>query len=212
MLSAAILAGGRARRFGGRDKGALWVGGRSIRAHQLAELATLTRDILIVGGADGAEDETPSEGAPASRRVADRVRGMGPLGGLHTALLEATGDLTIVIACDMPYVSAPLLGHLATLARDADAIVPYTDRGYHPLCAVYARACLEPIARRLAAGRLKMTGLFDDVRVRVVAVEELRAFGDVDRLLANVNSPADHEDLVAPHGPQGPQGHQGHRR
>jgi molybdopterin-guanine dinucleotide biosynthesis protein A len=209
MLSAAILAGGLARRFGGRDKGALWVGGRSIRAHQLAELATLTRDILIVGGADGAEDETPSEGAPASRRVADRVRGMGPLGGLHTALLEATGDLTIVIACDMPYVSAPLLGHLATLARDADAIVPYTDRGYHPLCAVYARSCLEPIARRLAAGRLKMTGLFDDVRVRVVAVEELRAFGDVDRLLANVNSPADHEDLVAPHGHQG---HQGHRR
>ena len=212
MLSAAILAGGLARRFGGRDKGALWVGGRSIRAHQLAELATLTRDILIVGGADGAEDETPSEGAPASRRVADRVRGMGPLGGLHTALLEATGDLTIVIACDMPYVSAPLLGHLATLARDADAIVPYTDRGYHPLCAVYARSCLEPIARRLAAGRLKMTGLFDDVRVRVVAVEELRAFGDVDRLLANVNSPADHEDLVAPHGPQGHQGPQGHRR
>jgi molybdopterin-guanine dinucleotide biosynthesis protein A len=208
MLSAAILAGGLARRFGGRDKGALRVGGRSIRARQLAELATLTRDILIVGGADGAEDETPSEGAPASRRVADRVRGMGPLGGLHTALLEATGDLTIVIACDMPYVSAPLLGHLATLARDADAIVPYTDRGYHPLCAVYARACLEPIARRLAAGRLKMTGLFDDVRVRVVAVEELRAFGDVDRLLANVNSPADHEDLVAQHGPQGPQGHQ----
>ena len=212
MLSAAILAGGLARRFGGRDKGALWVGGRSIRAHQLAELSTLTRDILIVGGADGAEDEIPSEGAPASRRVADRVRGMGPLGGLHTALLEATGDLTIVIACDMPYVSAPLLGHLATLARDADAIVPYTDRGYHPLCAVYARACLEPIARRLAAGRLKMTGLFDDVRVRVVAVEELRAFGDVDRLLANVNSPADHEDLVPPHGHQGHQGHQGHRR
>lgn len=208
MLSAAILAGGLARRFGGCDKGALRVGGRSIRARQLAELATLTRDILIVGGADGAEDETPSEGAPASRRVADRVRGMGPLGGLYTALLEATGDLTIVIACDMPYVSAPLLGHLATLARDADAIVPYTDRGYHPLCAVYARACLEPIARRLAAGRLKMTGLFDDVRVRVVAVEELRAFGDVDRLLANVNSPADHEDLVAQHGPQGPQGHQ----
>lgn len=212
MLSAAILAGGQARRFGGRDKGALLVGGRSIRERQLAELATLTHDILIVGG--GADrpgneiDETLAEGAPAGRRVADRVPGLGPLGGLHTALLEAMGDLTIVIACDMPYVSAPLLGHLATLARDADAIVPYTDRGYHPLCAVYARACLEPIARRLAAGRLKMTGLFDDVRVRVVAVEELRAFGDVDRLLANVNSPADHRELVAQHRPQGLQGHQ----
>ena len=49
-LSAAILAGGQARRFGGRDKGALLVDGRSIRDRQIAELATLTSDILIVGG------------------------------------------------------------------------------------------------------------------------------------------------------------------
>jgi molybdopterin-guanine dinucleotide biosynthesis protein A len=191
MLSAAILAGGRARRFGGRDKGALLVDGRSIRDRQIAELATLTSDILIVGGPDGPGPER----APASRWVPDRVPGCGPLGGLHTALLESTGDPTIVIACDMPYVSAPMLVHLWTLAGDADAVVPRTDRGYHPLCAVYARACLEPVARRLAAGRLKMTDLFEDVRVRVVTAEELRAFGDVHRLLANVNTPADHREL-----------------
>jgi molybdopterin-guanine dinucleotide biosynthesis protein A len=200
MLSAAILAGGQATRFGGCDKGALQVGGRSIRERQLAELATLTDDILIVGGA--------AERSPGARWVADRVPGLGPLGGLHTALLEAAGDPTIVVACDMPYISAPLLGHLSALAREADAVVPRTARGYHPLCAVYARACVERIARRLAAGRLKMTDLFDDVRLRVVGLEELRAFGDVERLLANVNSPADHEDLVAHERPQSPRGQQ----
>ena len=194
------MAGGQATRFGGLDKGALCVDGRSIRERQLAELATLTDDILIVGGR--------AERVSAVRWVADRVPGLGPLGGLHTALLEAAGDPTIVVACDMPYLSAPLLGHLSALADDADAVVPRTGRGYHPLCAVYARACVEPIARRLAAGRLKMTGLFDDVRVRVVGLEELRAFGDVERLLANVNSPADHEDLVAHERPPSPQGHQ----
>lgn len=187
ILSAAILAGGQARRFGGRDKGALLVEGRSIRERQLAELATLTSDILTIGGSNG---------------IPDRVPGCGPLGGLHTALLESAGEATIVIACDMPYVSAALLAHLSTLARDADAVVPVTDRGYHPLCAVYTRACLDPIARRLAAGQLKMTGLFDDVRLRVVAAEELRAFGDVRRLLANVNTPADHRDLDALQGHQ----------
>jgi molybdopterin-guanine dinucleotide biosynthesis protein A len=186
MLSAAILSGGQARRFGGRDKGALLVEGRSIRERQLAELATLTSDILIIGG-DG---------------IPDRVRGCGPLGGLHTALLESGGEATIVIACDMPYVSAPLLAHLSTLACDADAVVPYTDGGYHPLCAVYTRACLEPVARRLAAGRLKMTDMFDDLRVRAVTAEELRAFGDVHRLLANINTPADHQELDALQGHQ----------
>jgi len=187
ILSAAILAGGQARRFGGRDKGALLVEGRSIRERQLAALATLTSDVLIVGGRDG---------------IPDRVPGCGPLGGLQTALLESAGEATIVIACDMPHVSAPLLAHLSALARQADAVVPFTDRGYHPLCAVYTQACLGPVARRLAAGRLKMTDLFDDVRVRAVTAEELRAFGDVHRLLANINTPADHRELDALQGHQ----------
>jgi len=202
MLSAAILAGGQATRFGGLDKGALLVDGRSIRDRQLAELAMLddALDVMIVGG--------PAVQSTDVRWVSDRVPGLGPLGGVHTALLEAAADPVIVLACDMPNVSAPLLGHLHALARGFDAAVPRTEDGYHPLCAVYARTCVEPIARRLAAGQLKMTGFFDDVRVRKVGVEELRAFGDVDRLLANVNSPPDHEDLVAHERPQSRRGHQ----
>jgi molybdopterin-guanine dinucleotide biosynthesis protein A len=79
----------------------------------------------------------------------------------------------------------------------ADIVVPRTERGYHPLCAVYTRACLEPIARRLADGRLKLVGLFDDVRVRVVTAEALAAFGDPDRLLANVNTPLEYRAIEA---------------
>lgn len=193
MPSAAILAGGQAQRFGGRDKSALLIGGRSIRDRQIAELSLITNDILIVGG------RIESDGGPGAtaRGVADRVPGCGPLGGVHTALLEATGDATIVIACDMPYVSAPLVRHLLTLALGADAVVPRTESGYHPLCAAYTRACIAPIAQRLAEGHFKMTDLFADLRVRVVATEELRAFGDAERLLANVNSPEAYRDLLA---------------
>jgi molybdopterin-guanine dinucleotide biosynthesis protein A len=197
MLSAAILAGGQARRFGGCDKGALLVEGRPIRERQIAELASITSDILVVGrGGGGSTHEARGDPAARTRFVADRVPGCGPLGGLHTALLESLGDRTIVIACDMPYITAPLAAYLATLAAEADIVVPRTDRGYHPLCAAYARGCLEPVARRIADGRLKMIDLFEDVRVRVVTVEELSAFGDVDRLLANVNSPAEYREFT----------------
>ena len=194
MWSAAILAGGQARRFGGRDKGALVVDGRSILDRQLAELTTLTEDVMIVGG--------PAAAPPRARRVADRVPGHGPLGGLHAALSEGTGDATIVIACDMPYVSAALLGHLLALTREADAVVPRTARGYHPLCAAYTRACLAPAAARLADGRLTMSDLFEDVRVRVVTAEEIDIFGNHDRLLANVNTPAEYGGLEAFQGHQ----------
>lgn len=193
MWSAAILAGGQARRFGGRDKRGLVVDGRSILERQMAVLIELTRDILIVGASDATY--------PA-RSVPDHIPGCGPLGGLHAALDAAEGDATIVIACDMPYLSTPFLECLLTLTRDADAVVPHTARGYHPLCAAYTRACLAPVAARLAEGRLKMVELFEDVRVRVVTADEIAAFGSSDRLLTNVNTPADYVGLEALHGHQ----------
>jgi molybdopterin-guanine dinucleotide biosynthesis protein A len=189
MWSAAILAGGQARRFGGRDKSALVVEGRTILERQIAELTVLTTDILIVGGRGATVGH--------ARVVADTIAGRGPLGGLHTALGETAGDATIVIACDMPYVVAPFLHHLLSLTRSADAVVPRTDRGYHPLCAAYTRACLAPAAARLADGRLKLIDLLDDVRVHVVSTEEIDAFGDHRRLLANVNTPTEYGGLEA---------------
>lgn len=186
MWSAAILAGGGATRFQGRDKSALVVGGEPILTRQLRELAQVTGDVMIVGG------HPPREQIGTTRVVADHIPGCGPLGGLHAALAEALGDAVVVVACDMPNVCAPLLSHLLTLTCEADIVVPKTARGYHPLCAAYARACLEPVARRLGDGHLKMTDLFDDVRVRVVAAEEIGAFGDPDQLLANVNTPGEY--------------------
>ena len=200
--SAAILAGGQATRFGGRDKSALVVEGRTILDRQIATLAPLTDDLLIVGGyrtagARGVQPGDRGAEAPAPRVVADIVPGCGPLGGLHAALTEARGDTVFLIACDMPYVTAAFVAHLLSLAGGADIVVPQSERGYHPLCAVYTRACLEPAAARLADRRLRLRELTEDVRTRVVAVEEIRRFGDPDRLLANVNTAAEYADLQA---------------
>jgi molybdopterin-guanine dinucleotide biosynthesis protein A len=128
--------------------------------------------------------------------------GYGPLAGLHAALMAARADLVVVVACDMPYVTAPFLAHLAALAgpdAGVTAVVPQTERGYHPLCAAYTRSAVAPIERRLAAGRLTMTDLLTELRLRVVATEEIARFGDPRQLLANVNTPAEHQSLEALH-------------
>jgi molybdopterin-guanine dinucleotide biosynthesis protein A len=187
MLSAAILAGGSARRFGGSDKSRLVVDGRPVLERQLAALAPLTDDVLVIG--------KPGVTAPkGARAVVDRLADRGPLGGLHTALLEAAGDPVLILACDMPFVTTALLGRLAECARDADAAVPHTDRGYHPLCAAYARSALGPIERRLADRRLKMMDLLDDLRIRILDAEELALLGS-PRLLANINTPLEYREV-----------------
>jgi molybdenum cofactor guanylyltransferase len=192
--SAAILSGGKATRFGGRDKSALVVEGRSILVRQMRELVQVAGDIMIIGG------NPPRDAIGTARVLNDRIGGCGPLGGLHTALAEAIGSAVVVVACDMPYVTAPLLTHLLTLTCEADAVVPRTDRGYHPMCAAYTRACLDPAARLLGEGRLRMSELLDEVRVRSVADQEMGAFGDPDRLLANINTPDEYLELAAPPG------------
>lgn len=200
MRSAAILAGGKASRFGGRDKSALVVDGRTILDWQIAELSAVDgmRELAIVGGAIT---------HPAARTIADVVPGSGPLGGIHAALIALTTeadagsdgvDRIFVVACDMPYITRALVTDLFEWSRDADLVVPRTEDGYHPLCAVYTRACLEPIARRLAERRLKVMDVFADVRTRVVTpVSHVDDAGQNHRLLANVNTPG---EFAALHG------------
>jgi len=77
-----------------------------------------------------------------------------------------------------------------------DAVVPRTERGYHPLCAVYRRSCHAAVIRRLAERRLKMLELLVDLNVHVVDREYVAKYGG-ERLLANVNTPDELRDLEA---------------
>jgi molybdopterin-guanine dinucleotide biosynthesis protein A len=192
MPSAAILAGGRATRFGGRDKSALLVGGRPILDRQVTALATLCDDIMLVVG-----DRAPAAPRAGLRLVRDRIPDCGPLGGLDAALAAARHDALLLVACDLPFITARLLGHLLALTAEADAIVPRTERGYHPLCAAYTRACQAAIAARLDRRQLRMVDFLADVRVRVVGGDELAALGNPHRLLANVNTPSEYDGLDA---------------
>src|SRR5262249_1818614 len=103
----------------------------------------------------------------------------------------------LVVACDMPFIAAAFVEYLIDLSQDADLVVPMTERGYHPLCAVYRRSCLDVVSRRVAAGQLKVREPTRDVRTRVVRGEEMERFGDCRHLLANVNTPADYAGLLA---------------
>jgi molybdopterin-guanine dinucleotide biosynthesis protein A len=191
MTSVAILIGGRATRYGGADKSALVVDGHTILSRQLEAARGMTDDILLVGRV------APAVIPPQTRFVADRVVDAGPLGGLDAALAAARERSVLLLACDMPFVSVELLDALAVLASTVDVVVPKTEHGYHPLCAVYANTCHPAVERRLAAGHLKMVDLLNDLRVRAIAASELDALGPHQQLLANVNTPAEFEKLAA---------------
>lgn len=183
-LAAAVLTGGRASRLGGIRKATLTIGGRPIIERALEIVRRVASPVFLVTSADAPIDADLAV-------VRDEFANHGALGGIYTAIAHSPHDRTLVVACDMPFLSAPLLEHMASL--DADLVIPRTARGYEPLCAIYARACLEPIRARLGRGALEAARLPEDVRVAEVGPETLAAYDPDGLLFVNVNTPHDYE-------------------
>jgi molybdopterin-guanine dinucleotide biosynthesis protein A len=190
MIAAAILAGGQATRFGGRDKSTLPVGGRPIIDRLLAVTRQAADSVFIVAADAG---RAPARAVPV---VTDAWPDGGALGGLYTALLRSPAEQTLVLAGDLPFVTVAFLRHLADSGRDVDLAIARTARGYEPLCASYPRTCVEPIRRLLEAGRRTVADVVTTgVRLREIGPDELAPF-DPDLLFFNVNTPDDYARAV----------------
>ncbi len=189
-IAAAILAGGQASRLGGRAKALLPLGGARIIDYQIAALrgAVGTGEVFIVSN-DAAVY------APLGLRVAaDRVSGAGALGGLLSAVGESPAGRTIVLACDLPFVTAAFVGFLAEACRGWDVALPKTDDGYHPLCACWSRESLPELERRAAAGHRRIIDALSALRVREIGPGEVARFErSAGTLLFNVNTPHEYE-------------------
>ena len=190
MCTAAILAGGRARRLGGRSKALLPIGDQRIIDHQIAVLRTVADELAIVAA------DTNRYGALGVPVWVDLIPDSGPLGGIYTALVNATSSHTLVVASDMPFVTASFLKYLVRVGQDVDVAIPRTTDGHQPLCACYAGTCVSVVRRHIESGTLKVTDLLSELSVHEIGPAELKPFDPDERLFFNVNTPDDYDRCV----------------
>ena len=193
-MRGAVLAGGAARRYGGRPKGLVELGGRRILDRVVDAVQSVTGEppLVVANAPDG------PGWRPDLRTVPDVRPGCGSLGGIYTAVVSGTGPV-LCIAWDMPFVTPGLLRALAEGSAGYEAFLPESDgrRGVEPLCAVYGPACGPAIEGRLARGDLKAIGFHAEVKVGTLPLERVRAFGEPELLFFNVNTPEDLERAEA---------------
>lgn len=185
MISVAIQAGGRSTRMG-EDKALKPFLGRPLIQRVVERLAPLADELFLVVG------QTADYTFLNLPLFPDLWPGRGPLGGLHTALVAAKQPIVAVVACDMPFVSAPLLEAAAGLLvqEEVDVVIPRTEEGYEPLHAVYRRAtCLPAVQAALESGQGKVISWFPQVRVRVLTAEEVARCDPHGLAFWNLNTP-----------------------
>lgn len=182
----AIQAGGRSQRMG-QDKGLVLLGGKPLVQHVLDRAGALGQDVLVT-------TNRPQDYAFLGvRLVRDEVPEGGPLAGLRTALAAARADTVLALACDLPFVSRPLLEHLLSLSGQAQVIVPWRAAGCEPLHAVYARSCLPAVDAALAAGETRVVAFYSQVSVLAIDDETLLRFDPGGLSFFNVNTLQDLE-------------------
>ena len=126
--------------------------------------------------------------------VADLRPGRGPLGGLFTALASAHHPHVAVVACDMPFASAPLLVAAAGfLEQDgADVVIAEATEGFEPLHAVYRRdTCIAAVQSAIDADQWRVIAWFPQVKIRKLAPQELDRYDPDHLAFWNLNTPAE---------------------
>ena len=185
-LAAAILFGGRAERMGSIDKSSLTIGHGTVIERLLEAVRTVADPVIAVGDRYGAATRAGLD------VVADVVPDAGALGGIHAAIVRSPHERVLVVGCDMPFVSARFLRHLAAVGP-TDVVMPRDNHGWQPLCAIYTRACAAPILERLARGERHAAVPPSGVRVTEIGPAELADFDPEGLLFVNVNTPHDYE-------------------
>ncbi len=181
QLTGVVLAGGKARRLGGVDKGLQPYHGRPLIQYALEILVPLCAEILI--NANRNLETYRRFGHPV---VPDTLPDFqGPLAGILAALQQARTPALLVVPCDSPHLHRDLLERLAAALTDHDIAIAHDGQRLHPVVMALRTDLTEDLAAWLAGGGRKIDRWTQ--RHRWIAVD---GSDDPDQF-RNLNTPED---------------------
>ena len=137
--TAVVLAGGKAARLGGQAKPQLQVGGRTMLAAVLSAVEDADRRVVV-----GPPQPVPDDVV----LIRERPPGGGPVAALRAGLPEVSTDVVVLLAGDLPFLTASLVRDLRErLTTEGVLVVDETGRDQLLLGAWQTAALREAVAR-----------------------------------------------------------------
>lgn len=182
-----VLAGGRSRRFG-RDKAGIEIGGQDVLSRIVAVVNLCCDRVFVSVSADQIDEALRKR----HDLIVDKQPELGPAGGILAAHTHCADVAWFVTACDMPLLDEGSIRRLIDLRRAEKAGIGYRGSGDgrpEPLCAIWEPATLQAFQHRVeSGGSLSPRDMLVDAGIELIDVAD-------DRVLANVNTPADFDRL-----------------
>ncbi len=187
MTSGLLLAGGRAQRMGGEDKGLISLGGKPLVRWGLEGLHTQVSEVLISANRNQARYE--ALGVPV---ISDSVGGFaGPLAGFLSGLSHVSQQWMITAPCDSPLLFRNYVRRMCSAISDHsdDVAVAHDGNRLQPVFTLLHVRVYECLKDFLVRGERKIDKWLEEVRWKRVD------FSDCPRMFLNANTPEDLESL-----------------
>ena len=185
-VSSIILAGGRATRMGGVDKGLVVLQQEALTAHVIARLKSQVDEIFI--SANREIETYKTFGYPVLQDAnADFI---GPLAGFFLGLQNARYDYVLTVPCDSPSLPLDLAERLLSgmSASGADIAVASSDENSHPVFCLMKKSVLPSLLAYIERGERKVSAW--QKSQQLVEVD----FSDCSEAFTNLNT---FDDLAA---------------
>ena len=186
-VTGVVLAGGRARRMGGIDKGLIPVNGRPMITWVIDVLRPQVAEIFV--NANRSLDEYRALGYPV---IVDGDREFrGPLAGIASGLRAAAGKYVAFAPCDSPLVCDDLVPrlHAALSSEGTHIAVAHDGERLQPVFALLERGLLDDLMRYLDSGGRKIDRWYSEHGYACAD------FSDVAESFANINAPEERRAL-----------------
>jgi molybdopterin-guanine dinucleotide biosynthesis protein A len=187
-ISAAILVGGKSRRFGS-DKALLHNGDNWI----VDNLAKMLKDVFCeIYFISNISDKLDFLDYPVFE---DIIPNKGPLGGLHTALSITKSDYIFLCACDLLLLDKDIIQYMIKHLNGQDVLVPTHHGHIEPTIAFYSRNCLATVEKVIDMKRLNIRSFYGYVNTQFLSFEG--AFSDeaIEACFFNMNTQADKQKI-----------------
>jgi molybdenum cofactor guanylyltransferase len=185
QITGVVLAGGRARRMGGGDKGLALFNGRPMAAHVVAALQPQCVRVII--NANRNHDDYAALGCEV---VADHDSQFnGPLAGIARGLECSNTPWTLFAPCDSPLASTRLGPLLWAALADADIAMAAVGERTHPVFALMRTSLADSVKQAMDAGERKIDRWYTQHATIVVSLPQIA------ESFLNVNRPEDLAEL-----------------
>lgn len=152
VITGVVLAGGKARRMGGADKGLLELGGKPLWRHVADALAPQLATVVI-----SANRHLDIYQASGLKVIPDSIADFpGPLAGMLSVFQQVASDWFLFCPCDNPYIPHNLVDRLAAQRHGAPVVWVHDGERDHPTIALINRAVEPQLTAYLQAGERRV--------------------------------------------------------